>query len=582
MRHQLKQVYNSIILIMKIKHLFIALMAIVSTLQAAQAQSLETIRTYHDPWTGSRLFEIYTVIAGTGTKHGSYKQYDEDGDLYMECNYVRNQLHGEYKLYRIYDTNGILRDKKAVGELSHYENGVLHGMSTTWCADLKGKRHMLSRCRYEKGKKMEREEWYYEGNKQNELVLNGVSKTWRSDGTLEQEWQVTNGRRNGYAKFYNEAGIIISEQTYTNDELKTEKFLYENGNLKSSATYDKGQLTGTYMSYYPDGSVESENSYSKPGLLSKRTKYASNGNKTREIELVDIQKQRYSLIAYDSISGTKSLEAIQGFYEVANERNDGYSGKVYYPDGRTYTWVLDEKMHKYKERFFRADGTLEYVNESNGDRINYSDDGAYKTSKVFAKSSYHGKEQYTPYELYYPSGNVSERGYIDTDDNVVEKTYYEENGTKSSEYVDDRYVVEYYPDGKILEIVDFETPFTVGYEQNGTIRYVANRKSEQIVYFYPNGDIRAKGVQDKDGNRIGKWYIYSPSKQTILGFIPGKLSIEENGVSRKPTKEEKTEHESYLSDLINYRTKITEKGRSLYESVSNEVQRKEYDKFYQQ
>jgi hypothetical protein len=53
--------------------------------------------------------------------------------------------------------------------------------------------------------------------------------------------------------------------------------------------------------------------------------------------------------------------------------------------------------------------------------------------------------------------------------------------------------------------------------------------------------VKAKGEEDAAGNRIGKWYLYSET---------GRLSVEENGVVRKPTKEEKTSHESYLHELV--------------------------------
>lgn len=61
------------------------------------------------------------------------------------------------------------------------------------------------------------------------------------------------------------------------------------------------------------------------------------------------------------------------------------------------------------------------------------------------------------------------------------------------------------------------------------------------VYRYPNSSVKAKGEEDAAGNRIGKWYLYSET---------GRLSVEENGVVRKPTKEEKASHESYLQELV--------------------------------
>ena len=64
---------------------------------------------------------------------------------------------------------------------------------------------------------------------------------------------------------------------------------------------------------------------------------------------------------------------------------------------------------------------------------------------------------------------------------------------------------------------------------------------EDYVGFYPNGQVKEKGV--RHGNeKVGVWYLYSSN---------GKLSILENGAARKPTKEETANHSQYLQDLIN-------------------------------
>ena len=44
------------------------------------AQALKTVRTYYDLFS-ARPYEVYTVNARTGQKHGTYNLYMEDGTL---------------------------------------------------------------------------------------------------------------------------------------------------------------------------------------------------------------------------------------------------------------------------------------------------------------------------------------------------------------------------------------------------------------------------------------------------------------------------------------------------------------------
>ena len=73
--------------------------------------------------------------------------------------------------------------------------------------------------------------------------------------------------------------------------------------------------------------------------------------------------------------------------------------------------------------------------------------------------------------------------------------------------------------------------------------------------------MKAKGEEDAAGNRIGKWYLYSET---------GRLSVEENGVVRKPTKEEKASHESYLQESFT-------RNRILKTAINQGLTIKEYN-----
>lgn len=83
------------------------------------AQRLEVIRTYWD-WGRTQLHERYTVIAGTPTKHGYYKEYNQVGALWNTAHYNHGVLHGQYVQY----FGGIPEE---IWYIENYTNGKRNG-----------------------------------------------------------------------------------------------------------------------------------------------------------------------------------------------------------------------------------------------------------------------------------------------------------------------------------------------------------------------------------------------------------------------------------------------------------------------
>lgn len=75
--------------------------------------SKEIITYYHN----NSVYQHYTVN-DKDEKHGSYKSYYTNGQLYSELNYVNNQKHG---LFKFYYSNGKLWEE------STFVNGQRHG-----------------------------------------------------------------------------------------------------------------------------------------------------------------------------------------------------------------------------------------------------------------------------------------------------------------------------------------------------------------------------------------------------------------------------------------------------------------------
>lgn len=109
--------------------------------------------------------------------------------------------------------------------------------------------------------------------------------------------------------------------------------------------------------------------------------------------------------------------------------------------------------------------------------------------------------------------------------------------------------VSYDPAGHIDMITDANNNYfyydasgnVIGKGRDSEQRTERGLSMEDYVGFYSNGQIKEKGVRHRN-EKVGVWYLYSSN---------GKLSISENGATRKPTKEETANHSQYLQDLIN-------------------------------
>jgi len=79
----------------------------------------------------------------------------------------------------------------------------------------------------------------------------GIWKQYFPEGTLMNEIEYKNNRANGYAKFYNDKGVIIEEGTW-----KTRKWTgiyitrYDNGNVKYQWNYGERGLRENVQEYY--------------------------------------------------------------------------------------------------------------------------------------------------------------------------------------------------------------------------------------------------------------------------------------------------------------------------------------------
>lgn len=214
----------------KLLVLFITTLSLISN-----AQNLETKKTYHDPYARAHLNEVYTVIAGTATKHGLYKAYDYEGVLVKEKTYANGVANGPYKEY--YSSQYNLNERGKLGLIENYKNGKLDGTSEEYVYP-NGKKLTTKTLTYKMGELLKEVHYYETGQKGTERDhVTGAYTEW-----------------------------------------------YENGQKKEAGTYDSyGYKAGSYTKWYEDGQVMELKQDSAGVTL--HMEYREKGGKTYAVDL---------------------------------------------------------------------------------------------------------------------------------------------------------------------------------------------------------------------------------------------------------------------------------------------------------
>lgn len=295
------------------KNLFTIIL--IAGILGSYAQNLQTQKTYYDPYSKTKIYEVYTVIAGTPTKSGSYKRYDREGKLDAEGSYLNGNEQGVWKWYE----NGI------INKLHTYNNGKLEGLCEVY--DDKGNK---IKTWYMKDGITTKEISYFDNNKMNLLYQrNGINGEWYKNGKKKSEVNVKDD---------------ISEGTFTS--------WYETGIIQSKGTYSKGFKIGKWETFYPDSAKESISDYEAGGKLIKETYWYHNGKLKSERK--KISELQFELTNYDSIGGNRESlsrvtydnsdvssfrsDSVVVYYDASG--NNVHTSKNYKNTHRNGTWKI--------------------------------------------------------------------------------------------------------------------------------------------------------------------------------------------------------------------------------------------------
>ncbi|MFP4488604.1 MAG: toxin-antitoxin system YwqK family antitoxin [Bacteroidales bacterium] len=213
-----------------------------------------------------------------GVKQGAWKEFHENGNIKKEMEYIDGKLHG---YYREYDENGVLIMAMLYDEGKLVEEGTDNDPEI----DIRN--------RYDSDGNL-----VFSGPFRMGVPI-GIHREYNSDGTVKSsviyndegnkvsEGIVTeDGRRNGTWLNYYPGGSIKEKGEYSNNSRTGSWTFYDReGNVVQTGQYRNGRPDGLWQWYYPDGSLLREEEYYQGKRDGDFTEY------TREGEI--ISKGRY-------------------------------------------------------------------------------------------------------------------------------------------------------------------------------------------------------------------------------------------------------------------------------------------------
>lgn len=209
------------------------------------SQSL--VKTYYDPYTKTKLKEVYQVKPNSPTANGYYKSYDEYGNILVHRNYANNKQNGKsttyYGIYEASLMTDEVRDK-CVGKISgifNYKNDELHGLQKRYDYSDEGNRYLKYKQIFDIGIEKESYEYYPNSILKQHNKLNGVCKGFYENGNIFEQFTLDNGVYHGQYRSWHESGELLEEGQMVDDEKDGEWIEYKkDGSIKSKQYFDQG------------------------------------------------------------------------------------------------------------------------------------------------------------------------------------------------------------------------------------------------------------------------------------------------------------------------------------------------------
>jgi uncharacterized protein len=335
--------------------LLLIIVAVLSKFNLIAQPTLSTIKIYHDPFTRTRLAEIYTVIKNTPTIHGSCKKYDEYGTLLEDKLFVNGKQNGISKTY--YDSfiaQAFDNPKKWYGkmfQISNYLGGELNGNAKEYNY-LNDIPQLNWERTYKKDVIVKSTEYYSNGKKKQFAQVDGLCFDWHENGQIASEYTNKNGRVDGLFTAYT-----------------------ENGAVAIKGIYRYGDKIGKWLAYHENGKLAIEAIFNDKAVKLSDKEFYETGLPKIELYTLNEENTKYKEINYDSLTGNKVLEVeLSNLNETETMLKEGKE-LAFYSDGNKKSEVTYSILQKGNR----------LVETKNGEYTDWYENGNLKSKGYYTK-----------------------------------------------------------------------------------------------------------------------------------------------------------------------------------------------------
>ncbi len=355
--------------------------------------------------------------------------------------------------------------------------------------------HLLSKGKYENGKRVGEWNWYYD------------------DGTQRERTNFSNGLRNGLSEQFFSNGLPSFKCSYSNDLLDGDYTAYGmTGQLTEKATFKLGKFDGPATAYYGEGRKKADLNYKMGKLDGDLIFYTIDGKMYKKVAQLNDVRNGHS-VEYYSSGKIKS----EGDY-----KNDNAIGtwKSYWDNGKVF------REGECKEGGLRNGEWKEYYHDGT-----LSVNARYVSGKLTGKTEYYDTDGKLFSEKTYAADKLKLESFLDKNGKVIaeytikdddEITEYFANGERSgkgSYYAGERdgdwkiysengawlYAKVHYKNG---ELNGTRTEYFESGEESSELEYRNGERDGYLKSFYQNGTIEQEGWYVY-GEKQGDWYEYN-------------------------------------------------------------------------
>ncbi len=462
----------------------------------------------------ARYFLFYLLIFCTFYKTNA-QETDVTPNAYNKFYYPNGQLSSEGLMkngqpdgyWITYHVNG---EKKSEGNRSNFQ------LDSVWSFyDTDGK--IIEKIEYKFGKKngYHLSYSYRKDDPLNtpiltskELYLNGIKEGtsfyyYSDDGKIKETVIYVDGKKNGVAKEFSKDSIIITLRDYHNNYVIDREIInryndsnekdgiwktfFENGKVKTEASYKDGLLSGLYKEFNIKGNLINSYYYDKGQIV-----LADTLNFKNDVIVKEDFDEEGNLIS----SGPYKDDIPVGIHRFYNSEGAIIAGKTY-----------DDKGNLLSEGIIDEEGNRQ------GDWKDFFLDGNLKAEGKYSDSKRTGN-----WKFYFENGKVEQTGNFRNGKYTGNWNWYYPDGSKwrEEEYVNGRLeglYTEFDELGNVIaegEYFDGEKEalwtYKVG-DHKEIGKYVTGLRDGDWKYYYDNGNLNFEGTYVQ-GNPDGKHKLY--------------------------------------------------------------------------